>query len=108
MENRSLSMIIQTMPTIKLFANLRKIAGQKEISIIATSEGLPSVSRGATLYSVLNDLVRQIPALDGVILENGQIRPQLIITLNGLNATDLHVIVAEEDIIAIFPPISGG
>jgi len=101
-------MTIQTMPTIKLFANLRKIAGQKEIRIPATAEVLPTVSRGATLNSTLNDLVQQIPALDGVLLENGQIRPQLIITINGLNTTDLNVTVAEDDTIAIFPPISGG
>lgn len=85
------------MPTIKLFANLRKIAGQKEISIT-----------GATLNSTLNDLVQQIPALEEAIFENEQIRPHLIITLNGQNTTDPNMAVAEQDTIAIFPPIAGG
>jgi molybdopterin converting factor small subunit len=46
--------------------------------------------------------------LDGVILENEQIRPHFVITINGLNATDLDASVTEQDMIAIFPPIAGG
>ena len=93
------------MPTIKLYANLRTIAGTKELSITGTNLG-----------GVLNELVKQIPALDGVILEhrpdapsgNGQIRPHFVITINGHNATELDAPVAEQDLIAIFPPIAGG
>ena len=85
------------MPLVKLYANLRNIAGTKELSIT-----------GAKLGQALNDLIRQSPALDGVILENGQIRPHFVITINGLNATDLDASVTEEDMIAIFPPIAGG
>ena len=85
------------MPTIKLFANLRKLAGQKELSIT-----------GATLNAVLNGLVQQIPALGEAIFDDGQIRPQFVITLNGHNITDLDTVVEENDQIAIFPPISGG
>ena len=85
------------MPVVKLFANLRKLAGTKELSIV-----------GATLGAVLNELVEQKPALDGVILENGQIRPHVVITINGHNAIDLIVSVTEQDVIALFPPIAGG
>jgi len=85
------------MSVVKLFANLRKLAGIKELSIT-----------GATLGAVLNELVKQYPALDGVILENGQIRPHVVITLNGHNASDLSLQVRDEDLIAIFPPIAGG
>jgi molybdopterin synthase sulfur carrier subunit len=85
------------MPTIKLFANLRNIAGTKELSTTGTSLG-----------QALSELVKQCPALDGVILENGQIRPHFVITINGLNAIDLDVSVTEQDMIAIFPPIAGG
>jgi MoaD family protein len=85
------------MPTIKLYANLRKIAGTKELSITAVS-----------LDQALNELIQRVPALDGVILENGQIRPHFVITINGINATDLDAAVVEDDIIAIFPPIAGG
>jgi len=85
------------MPMVKLFANLRKLAGTKELSV-----------PGATLGTVLNELVEQKPALDGVILENGQVRPHVVITVNGHNVIDLNISVAEQDIISIFPPIAGG
>jgi molybdopterin synthase sulfur carrier subunit len=85
------------MPVVKLFANLRKLAGTKELSI---SE--------ATIGAVLNELVKRNPALDGIILENGELRPHVIVTLNGHNTSDLSMQVTEQDIIAIFPPIAGG
>ena len=85
------------MPVVKLYANLRKLAGTKELSVT-----------GATLGAVLNDLVEQKPVLDGDVLENGQIRPHVVITVNGHNATELGAFVAEQDRIAIFPPIAGG
>ena len=85
------------MPVVKLYANLRKLAGTKELSIA-----------GATVRGVLSELIRQSPALDGVILENGQARPHFVITINGHNATDLDMSLTEQDTIAIFPPIAGG
>jgi len=85
------------MPVVKLFANLRKLAGTKELSI-----------SGATIGAVMNELVSQSPALDGVLLENGNLRPHVIVTLNGRNTSVLSMQVAEQDEIAIFPPIAGG
>lgn len=96
------------MPVVKLYANLRELAGTKELSITPTSGMLQSASRGASLGQALTELVRQVPAMDGVILKNGQIRPHFVITINGHNATDLDVPVTEQDLIAIFPPIAGG
>lgn len=85
------------MPTVKLYANLRKLAGTKELSITE-----------ATVRAVVNELVRQHPSVGDVILENGQLRQHIIVTLNGHNITDLRTPVVEQDIIAIFPPIAGG
>jgi len=85
------------MPHVKLFANLRTLAGTKELSI-----------RGSTVGAVLNDLVKQNPALGEILLENGGLRPHIIITLNGNNMDDMDVEVNEQDIIAVFPPIAGG
>lgn len=85
------------MPTVKLFANLRKLAGTKELSMA-----------GSTVGAVLNGLVQRHPALDGVILGNGELRPHVVITLNGHNVTDINTQVTEQDVLAIFPPIAGG
>lgn len=88
---------------IKLFANLRKIAEAKELSVTP-----PSASGGTSLREILNELVKEVPALEGVILEDGQIRPHFVITINGHNVAELDVTVTEQDLIAIFPPIAGG
>lgn len=85
------------MPIVKLYANLRKLAGTKELSV-----------PGATVGAMVNVLIVQHPALDGVILESGQIRPHVVITVNGHNATDLNAFVTDQDVVAIFPPIAGG
>ena len=85
------------MPTVKLFASLRKDAGIKETSIPGTS-----------IKPVISELVRQYPALAEKLLENGKIRPHVVITLNGHPTTDMDAPVTEQDLIAIFPPIAGG
>jgi len=85
------------MPVVKLYANLRKLAGTKELSIM-----------GATVGMVVNELVRQSPPLGAVVIENGELRRHIIVTLNGRNITDLETPVTEQDIVAIFPPIAGG
>jgi len=85
------------MPTIKLYANLRKLTGTKELSIA-----------GATVGAVVNELVRQYPSIGNVILENGELRPHIIVTLDGRNIIDLKTPATKQDVIAIFPPIAGG
>lgn len=85
------------MPTVKLYANLRKLAGTKELSIT-----------GATVGALVNELARQSPSLGAVLVENGALRRHVIVTLNGQNIVDLETPVAEQDIVAIFPPIAGG
>ena len=85
------------MPRVKLYANLRKLAGTKDVPITE-----------ATIGAVLNELARWNPPLADVILENGGLRPHIVITLNGHNVVDLNVQVNEQDLVAIFPPIAGG
>jgi molybdopterin synthase sulfur carrier subunit len=85
------------MPEIKLFANLRKLAGFKETKTDAQ-----------ILRTALTGLVEQTPGLQGFILEGGQLRPHIIITINGQLISDLDTQLAPEDMIAIFPPITGG
>ncbi len=85
------------MALIKLYANLRKLAGAKELFITGTTVG-----------SVLNELIKRNPPLGNVIFENGELRPHIVVTLNGINVTDLNLAVVEQDVLAIFPPIAGG
>lgn len=85
------------MPFVKLYANLRKLAGTKELPITGTTVG-----------AVVNELVQQHPAVRDIILKNGELAPHIIVTLNGHNITDLEAPVTAQDIIAIFPPIAGG
>ena len=85
------------MPVVRLYANLRKLAGIRELSVT-----------GRTLGDALNELVQQYRPLGEVLLENGELRPHVIVTLNGQNLVSLSAPVMEEDVIAIFPPIAGG
>ena len=85
------------MPVVKLFANLRKLAGTKEVIVTRS-----------TIGAVMNELVSQYPALDGVLLENGNLCPHVVVTLNGRNTSDMKMQITEQDVMAIFPPIAGG
>ena len=85
------------MPLVKLYANLRKLAGTKELSIA-----------GVTVGAVVNRLAQQHPSVGDVIFENGELRRHIVVTLNGHNIIDLQTPATEEDIVAIFPPIAGG
>ena len=85
------------MPVVKLYANLRKLAGTKELSIT-----------GTTVWAVMNEVARKHPDVGEVILQNGELGPHIVVTLNGQNTVDLETPVTEQDILAIFPPIAGG
>lgn len=85
------------MPVVKLFANLRKLVGIKEVTV-----------SGATVGAALNDLVKQSPALVGIMFDQEKLRLHVLITLNGHNITDFETPVTEQDSIAVFPPIAGG
>jgi MoaD family protein len=86
-----------SMPIVKLYANLRKLAGTKELSVT-----------GSTVRAVVSALVERNPPLGEVILEGEKLRPHIVVTLNGHNVTDLNVSVNDQDVVAIFPPIAGG
>ena len=85
------------MPVVKLYANLRKLAGTKELSITRSTVG-----------AVLNELARQKPRVGEVIVDSGGLRQHIVVAVNGHNVLDLEMPVTEEDVVAIFPPIAGG
>lgn len=63
---------------------------------------------GADLNAALNHMIEQFPALDGVIMENGQIRSHFLITINGNIVTDLDISLSKDEVVAVFPPLAGG
>jgi molybdopterin synthase sulfur carrier subunit len=88
------------MPLIKLYANLRRIAGSKEVQV-----------RGATIQEMLGKLLQEFPDLDRFLMEDGRLRLRVVITINGQSMQadmSLQTPVSEHDQIAIFPPIAGG
>ena len=85
------------MATVKLFANLRKAAGLKETTVM-----------GVSVAEIVADLVIQHPLLEAHLIENGSVRPSIIITINGHTTKDLQAPIQDQDEIAIFPPIAGG
>jgi sulfur-carrier protein len=88
------------MPLVKLYANLRSVTGKKDLCI-----------PGENIQEVLEGLTQDYPGLVRFLLENGKLRPRVILTLNGhiLNQeTNLNTSVSEQDQIAIFPPVAGG
>ena len=63
---------------------------------------------GTTVGTVVSELVRKNPPVGEMILQNGELGPHIVLTLNGHNITDFETPVTEQDIVAIFPPIAGG
>lgn len=86
------------MPSVRLYANLRKLAGTKELFI----------PQAATLGDVLTALRKRLPSLADAVLEGDELRPHVVVTLNGRHAADWNAPVTDGDVIALFPPIAGG
>ncbi len=78
------------MVRVKLFANFREIVGEKELLIEA--ENLESLLKILSeRYSGFKDLLNYA-----------------IIMVNGRRVGDRKVDLSNDDIVAIFPPVSGG
>ncbi len=85
---------------VRLFANIREIAGSPQISLSARS-----------IEELLDLLITMHPALHDVLLDDGDLRPYITVMVNGRNIRDLddrRTALAEGDEVAIFPPVSGG
>ena len=88
------------MPVVKLYANLRSVTGKKEINV-----------PGLGIQEILERLVQFHPALQRFLFVDGQLKPRVVITVNGQTLdreTCLQTAVSEQDQIAIFPPVAGG
>ena len=83
---------------VKLFANFREAAGVKEIDMDADR-----------VADVLDELVRKFPKLENMFYEGRKLREYVNIMVNGKNLRqNVDYGLREGDIVAIFPPVSGG
>lgn len=93
------------MGVVRLFATLRKLANDQRSVEVSWTAGEP-------IGSVIDELVRLNPALDGQIVgEDGAILPYVGIFLNGKNVRHLEGLqtpVNSDTEVAIFPPVAGG
>ncbi|MFA9414964.1 ubiquitin-like small modifier protein 1 [Natrinema sp. HArc-T2] len=88
---------------LRFFATYREAVGEKEQTRTIGDE--------STVGEVLADLEAEYDGLEGQLLEEGQIRPQLSVLKNGRNV--VHMAGAEtaleaDDVVSVFPPVAGG
>ncbi|RLM90810.1 MoaD/ThiS family protein [Halobellus sp. Atlit-38R] len=87
---------------LRFFANFREAVGTKTITREYDAE---------TVGDVLVALESEFEGLAGQIIEDGQVRPQVNVLLNGRDVeheagTDTPI--EPDDTLSIFPPVAGG
>ncbi len=86
------------MPRVKLFAMFRELAGMSELEIEAKN-----------LRELLEKLVAEFPKLRDLFFEGEKLREIVHVMVNGKHFRgDLDLELKESDVVAIFPPVSGG
>jgi molybdopterin converting factor small subunit len=86
------------MPTVHLPALLRPLAG-----------GASSVElAGESLRAVIDDLDRRHPGMRDRIIENGTIRPDVLVAIGSDEVSDLDTPVPEGADVHILPAMAGG
>lgn len=88
---------------IRLFATFREAAGSKTLH--------REFPEAATVREVLRSLEEEFEDLDGKLLGEGGIQPQLNVLKNGrevLHLDGLEEPLEADDRLSIFPPVAGG
>ncbi|WP_312909679.1 ubiquitin-like small modifier protein 1 [Natronosalvus caseinilyticus] len=88
---------------LRFFATFREAVGQKDLS--------RTVEDGATVGDVLAGLEEEYQGLEGELLEDGAIRPQLSVLKNGRDVVHMAGVdtdLEEGDRLSVFPPVAGG
>jgi len=84
------------MVKVKLFANFREAVGSREIEIEAK-----------TIKELLFSLIERYPKLEEYFSED-RLKDYVHIMVNGKIIKDLATKLKQDDVVAIFPPVSGG
>ncbi|SER73860.1 ubiquitin-like small modifier protein 1 [Natrinema salaciae] len=88
---------------LRFFATYREAVGEKERT--------RTVDDDATVGDVLTALEAEYDELDGRLLEDGTIRPQLSVLKNGRNVVHMAGVdtsLEAGDVVSVFPPVAGG
>ena len=87
---------------LRFFANFREAVGTKTITREYDAE---------TVGDVLVALEDEFEGLTGEILEDGAVRPQVNVLLNGRDVEHeqgIETPIEPDDTLSIFPPVAGG
>jgi molybdopterin synthase sulfur carrier subunit len=88
--------------TVKFFANFREVTGKSQVTVQDVS----------TVKELLSRLVGEFgPRLSALLYESGELRDTANVMINGrsIHMMDgLETKLKDGDVVAIFPPISGG
>lgn len=88
---------------LRFFATFREAVGTKTVA--------REFDDGATVGDVLAALEDEYEGLDGQLLEDGGLRPQLSIMKNGRDVVHQEGVdtpLSDGDTVSVFPPVAGG
>ena len=88
---------------LRFFATFREAVGQKELS--------REFDDDATVGDVLAALEAEYEGLEGRLLDDGSIAPQLSVLKNGrdvVHMDDAGTELEDGDLLSVFPPVAGG
>jgi len=90
--------------TVRAYAALREVIGARETTL--------AIPPGETLGGLLERLCGTYAGLRAHLFYSaGRTKPHIIILKNGRNVASLQQLdtpIAEDDVIALFPPVAGG
>ncbi len=88
---------------LRFFATFREAVGQKTIE--------REYADGASVGDVLAELEAEFDGLEGQLIDDDGIRPQLSVLKNGRDVTHdagVETDLTGEDTLSVFPPVAGG
>lgn len=89
--------------TLRFFANFREAVGQKTIT--------REYADGSNVGDVLAALQEEFDGLDGRLIEDGDLKPQINVLKDGrevLHLDGVETTLGDGDTLSVFPPVAGG